>query len=596
MAQRMAFAEAAKLKPGAAFGGVPFARRWHHLAMRTCTFWRRARVVGGLSLGLLPLSGFGQTPTWQWVAAQTNSTNPNATIRALATDGSGATVVGGSFTGSITLGSTTLSSAGRSDAFVAWLSPGGLWTQALRAGGSADETIRALSLDGAGGVAVCGEFNSPSLSFGATTLSNVDPSGSSADVFLARLSSAGSWTQAVQAGGSANDYANALALAADGTATVAGFFISPSLSCGANTLSNADPAATSADVFVARLSSAGVWTQAVRAGGGSGDGATALALDAAGNATVAGAFSSNTASFGTFSLSNADPNGRSDDVFVARLSSAGTWTQVARAGTLGFEFANGLALDGNGDATVVGAFFSPQVSFGSSTLNNANSSGSSTDGFVARLSSAGVWTQATRLGGSSDDEATAVALDGSGNATVTGCFRSPVLSLGSTTLTNANASGQSGDVFVARLSPTGSWAQALRAGSSGHDNAYALALNGGTATVAGVAAGPTASFGSLSVSTGAGSVFVARLAGLPTATTPARNDGLSLYPNPAQTITTLTGALAGTTVRVFDALGRPVATARADAHGAATLRLPAGLAPGLYIVRAGAQAQRLLRE
>jgi hypothetical protein len=47
-------------------------------------------------------------------------------------------------------------------------------------------------------------------------------------------------------------------------------------------------------------------------------------------------------------------------------------------------------------------------------------------------------------------------------------------------------------------------------------------------------------------------------------------------------------------VQVLDALGRQVATATADATG--TAALPAGLAPGVYVVRAGAQALRLTVE
>ncbi len=69
--------------------------------------------------------------------------------------------------------------------------------------------------------------------------------------------------------------------------------------------------------------------------------------------------------------------------------------------------------------------------------------------------------------------------------------------------------------------------------------------------------------------------------------------GLALYPNPAPGAATLVGAGAGMLVQVLDALGRAVATARADAAGTARL---AGLAPGLYVVRAGQQALRLTVE
>ncbi|MBF9143181.1 M36 family metallopeptidase [Hymenobacter properus] len=72
---------------------------------------------------------------------------------------------------------------------------------------------------------------------------------------------------------------------------------------------------------------------------------------------------------------------------------------------------------------------------------------------------------------------------------------------------------------------------------------------------------------------------------------------LALFPNPAHGGTaTLTGAAPGTVVTVFDAVGRQVTSAPADAKGTATLALPAGLATGVYVVRAGAQALRLTVE
>jgi hypothetical protein len=568
--------------------------------METFTFLRLGRVVCGLALGLLPLSGFGQSATWQWVAAQTNTPTSTSSIRAVVVDAAGATVVAGSFTGSIMLGSTTLSSAGGSDGFVARLSPGGTWTQALRLGGSADDAVRGLALDAGGSACLVGEFNSPTVSVGAATLNNADASGSTADIFVARLDAGGSWTQATRAGGSANDYANAVGLAGDGTATVAGFFISSTASFGATTLSNADASGSSADVFVARLSSAGSWTQAVRAGGLSGDGAAALAVDAAGNAVVAGAFSSNTATFGTYALTNADPNGRSDDVFVARLSAGGSWTQAARAGTFGLDFSTGLAVDATGAATVVGAFFGPTTAFGPTTLTNADASGGSTDGFVARLSPGGSWTQAARFGGSGDDEASAVALDASGSAAVAGTFRSPSISFGAATLANTGATSQTGDVFVARLGSTGSWAQAVQAGGFGPDNAYALALDGsGSTTVGGLFTGASATFGSIVVNTRTTSVFVARLAGLVSSTAAAAGPpDFSLAPNPAHGVVRLTLAAPapGTPLLLFDALGREVRRLVLPPHATTASLEVAGLAPGSYVVRLGAATQQLTVE
>jgi hypothetical protein len=74
-------------------------------------------------------------------------------------------------------------------------------------------------------------------------------------------------------------------------------------------------------------------------------------------------------------------------------------------------------------------------------------------------------------------------------------------------------------------------------------------------------------------------------------------EGLSLYPNPAiGHAATLTGTAPGAVATVYDALGRPVAAATADAAGTAALVLPAGLPAGVYVVRAGTRAIRLTVE
>ncbi|AHJ97156.1 hypothetical protein Hsw_1561 [Hymenobacter swuensis DY53] len=72
--------------------------------------------------------------------------------------------------------------------------------------------------------------------------------------------------------------------------------------------------------------------------------------------------------------------------------------------------------------------------------------------------------------------------------------------------------------------------------------------------------------------------------------------GLALFPNPTTQAATLTGAQPGTVVTVFDAVGRQVLRATADAAGTAALVLPAGRATGVYVVRVGATALRLTVE
>jgi uncharacterized delta-60 repeat protein len=82
-----------------------------------------------------------------------------------------------------------------------------------------------------------------------------------------------------------------------------------------------------------------------------------------------------------------------------------------------------------------------------------------------------------------------------------------------------------------------------------------------------------------------------------TVTLTAAATGLALFPNPTHGgAATLTGAVPGTTVRVFDALGREVLATTADVAGTVVLPLPVGLATGVYVVRVGSKALRLTVE
>jgi hypothetical protein len=70
----------------------------------------------------------------------------------------------------------------------------------------------------------------------------------------------------------------------------------------------------------------------------------------------------------------------------------------------------------------------------------------------------------------------------------------------------------------------------------------------------------------------------------------------SRYPNPAHQTVTVAGLPAGQSVELFDAVGRIIATGKADATGKTALVWPASVASGIYILRAGTQAQRLTIE
>jgi hypothetical protein len=289
---------------------------------------------------------------------------------------------------------------------------------------------------------------------------------------------------------------------------------------------------------------------AARAGSAPDERGLALALDAAGNAVVTGFIGGpsavgnsgtiNTSSFGSTTLTRVGLT----DVFVARLSPAGQWTQAVQAGGPGYEAPSAIAVDAAGNATVVGFF----------------------------------------------------GLDYNATPPPAGY----PISFGTTTLASA---GQE-DLFVARLNRNGQWQQALAAGGQLNDYAIGVALApNGDVTVGGGYTG-TATFAPLFLSNGTSSnvtsAFVARLGGLPAAAraaTPA--EVFTLSPNPATTQVRLTwpeASAAPRPVQVLDQLGREVLRQELPARATTAALEVAGLAPGLYLVRCGAATGKLVVE
>ena len=303
-------------------------------------------------------------------------------------------------------------------------------------------------------------------------------------------------------------YSVVTATAAGGAGNVylAGYF-NASITLGSTTLATGSG---SNAAFVAKWStvtSSFVWARQV----GSTYDSRAAALAVQGSSVyVAGSFV-RTATFGTQTLSGTG----AQDTFVAKLVDAGTsatfaWAQAAGNGDE--TLASGLAVSGS-SVYVAGTFLDASntkpAHFGATILSSAGAH----DGFVAKLTdntSSASFTWAQRLGGTNDDDVSALASTNSA-LYVGGSFRSQPASFGAAALSSAGED----DAFVARLTDAGataSFAWAQRAGGPDTDAVYALAASGSSVYATGSFASTGASFGSTTLSTaGAGDVFVAKL-------------------------------------------------------------------------------------
>ncbi len=157
-----------------------------------------------------------------------------------------------------------------------------------------------------------------------------------------------------------------------------------------------------------------VWSQ--RFGGLGDDGAFAGAVDGADNFIMTGSFR-NTADFGGGDLTSAGL----DDIFIAKFDDGGGHLWSRRFGGTGIDRCRGVATDGTGNVFVTG-HFQNTVNFGGGDLTSAGGN----DIFIAKFDADGdhLWSQ--RFGSTGVDICVGVATDGAGNVFVTGWFQNTV--------------------------------------------------------------------------------------------------------------------------------------------------------------------------
>jgi len=201
----------------------------------------------------------------------------------------------------------------------------------------------------------------------------------------------------------------------------------------------------------------------------------AIAVDASGNVYTAGYFW-NTVDFdpgpGTFTLSSVG----NSDIYVQKLNAAGNFVWAGSMGSVADDNAGDITVDANGDVYMTGTFntlcdFDP----GPGSFQLITPSGSF-DAFVLKLSSSGSLLWVKQMGGTSDDDGMGVFVDGSGNIYTTGKFQGTVdfdPGAGTTSLTSAGSS----DIFVQKLTSTGSFAWAKSFGGATGDEGTKITVD-----------------------------------------------------------------------------------------------------------------------
>jgi hypothetical protein len=382
------------------------------------------------------------------------------------------------------------------------------WLWAKSSGGTSADYGNSVAVDASGNSYITGYFTSPTITFGFYTLTNTNSTGDMWNVFLTKYDANGNVLWAKSAGGIAwwtDDCGISVAVDASGNSYITGAFNSPTITFGSYTLTNTDSAALMWNVFLTKYDADGNVLWAKSAGGPAWqledcDEGTSVVVDASGNVFLTGYFESQTIIFGPDTLTNAGYS----VIFLVKYDANGNVLWAKSSGETDNGFAISLAGDAFGNTYVTGEFIGPIITFGSDTLINPSNE---RNVFLVKYDTGRSVLWAKNTGGTSDNLASSVAVDTSGNAYLTGCFKGSTITFGSDTLTNDGLF----DIFLAKYDAGGNVLWAKSAGGTSNDFGNSVSVDAfGDAYLTGQFSSSAITFGNYTLTNaGGGDIFLA---------------------------------------------------------------------------------------
>ena len=348
-------------------------------------------------------------------------------------------------------------------------------------GGSDGDIGQSITVDSSGNVYITGLTQSSD--FPTQKPYQDSKAGGDWDAFVTKLNSSGSTlTYSTYLGGSSLDEGLGIAVDSFGNAYVAG-------RTNSSDFPTQNPFQSSYgggnyDCFVTKLNSSGnALTYSTYIGGSNEDDSRGVAVDSEGNAYIAGMTES--AYFPIQNPLQSSYGGGQCDAFVTKLNDSGNaLTYSTYLGGNGVDYCEGIVVDSFGNVYVTGRTYSSNFP----TQNSYDDSlGGGSDAFVTKLNSLGnELVYSTYIGGSdSADHGFGIAVDGSGNAYLTGKTNSSDFPT-QNPFQDSHGGGNE-DAFVTKLNSLGNaLVYSTYIGGSGYDYGEGIAVdNSGNAYVTG---------------------------------------------------------------------------------------------------------------
>jgi gliding motility-associated-like protein len=305
-------------------------------------------------------------------------------------------------------------------------------------------------------------YFSNAISFGGTTLTSYGIN----DCYVTKSDVNGAYVWAIKLGGTNVDKGLSIKTDAEGNSVICGLY-SATATFGLFTIISQGLQ----DGFIAKISTTGIvlWVKSV--GGAENDIANAVNFDNDGNVIVTGQFKGTAQFGGTQLVSAIDPVTltSSIDIFTFKLNSTGEalWAKQGKAKYT--DRGIDVALDNSGNVYVTGQF-SDTIMF-DQTYNNVASNSI----FLVKYNSSGAEQWFRRIGGSTLNVVSGIAIDDSDNILLTGDFAGAVTFFGATDVV-LNSAYNNG-VFIAKYTNQGSIVWTKSSGSDSYVSSKNIVLD-----------------------------------------------------------------------------------------------------------------------